>query len=121
MGRKATGGTPGRKPDFAPEQMEFLTSFAERYQKKDIDAGEFYTEVTNLFIPKFGFTVLNPNTKVAVSIDALRLDTDVETMEVEEQIKIKKLRAAAKEALRTVGDFVCFVVPRHVADQLGRN
>ena len=102
MGRKPTGGKPGRKYEYTQEQIEFLDSFAQRYQKEDADRGEFYTEFTTLWIERFGYTGLNPHTKAGISIDDLQLDVDIETLDVEEQTRIKKLRATARDALRTV-------------------
>ncbi|KAJ7500472.1 hypothetical protein B0H11DRAFT_2225467 [Mycena galericulata] len=55
MGRKVTGKAPGRTSDFSGEKKAWLEGFRDLLVEAGSDPGPVYTDVTNLFLLRYGF------------------------------------------------------------------
>lgn len=103
MGRKATGAKPGRKTDFSPAQIEFLTSYGSRFERGSGNT-TLYSEVCNAWIEKFGYSCLNPSNKHGIAAADLQVDKDIEMLPVDEQNRVRELRRSATLAIRAVSN-----------------
>jgi hypothetical protein len=101
MGQKPTGVKPGRKTNLKAEEEAFLLTFGDRF-RDGADNGTLYTEVTNHWIEKFGYSGLNPHNKEGISTTDLCLNIDLSTLPADEVQKIKNKRGSAKKLVRTV-------------------
>jgi hypothetical protein len=103
MGRKPTGAKPGRKTDLSAEQEAFLLTFGDRF-RDGADNGTLYTEVTNHWIEKFGYSGLNPHNRKGISSTDLCLEADISTLPADKLQQIEDSRKSAQKLVR----MVCF-------------
>lgn len=55
MGRPRTGKAQGRTSHFSGEKLEWLESFRQQILDAGEDPGPVYTDVTNLFLLRYGY------------------------------------------------------------------
>jgi len=98
---KGKGGKCGRKPGTSPEETAWLETYADRFAASS-NHNKFYTEVFDSWIAKFGYSGICPSKGIAIA--DLKLDIDIMAEPAEEFIRIRALRAVAKQSIRLVSE-----------------